>query len=137
MTQMQSDDLDFDFTEDEMYRALRLVASEAEAREQAAAFAAAYAPGMNWGTSEHALLLLSLGSESARTRVERIRRAMQESRRDTWLQQQHAERVGEADALARWADVLAAEDEDWTRRLSELRRQLQEEGKLGGGSERD
>lgn len=132
---MQSDDLDFDFTEEEMYRALRLVVSEAEAREQAAAFAAAYVPGMNWATSEHALLLLSLGS--VRTRVERIRRALQQSRRDTWLQEQQAERVGEADALARWADVLAAEDEAWTRRLSELRRQLQEEGKLAGGPERD
>jgi hypothetical protein len=132
---MQSDDLDFDFTEDEMYRALRLVASEAEAREQAVAFAAANAPGMDWATSEHALLLLSLGSESASTRVQRIRRAMQESRRDTWLQKQYQERVGQADALARWADVLAGEDEDWNRRLSELRRQLQEEGKLGGGPE--
>ena len=135
---MQSDDLDFDFTEDEMYRALRLVASEAEAREQAAAFAAADVPGMNWATSEHLLLLLSLGSESARTRVNRIRVALQDSRRETWLREQHAERVGEADAVARWADVLAAEDEDWTRRLSELRRQLgEEEGKLGGGPERD
>ena len=133
---MQSDDLDFDFTEDEMYRALRLVASEAEAREQAAAFAAAHAPGMDWATSESTLFLLSLGSESGCTRVERIRRAIQESRRDTWLREQHAERVGEADALARWADVLAAEDEDWTRRLSEFRRQL-EEGKLGGGPEPD
>jgi hypothetical protein len=134
---MQSDDLAFDFTEDEMYRALRLVASDAEAREQAAAFAAANAPGMDWATSEHALLLLSLGSESASTRVQRIRRAVQESRRDTWLQQQHREGVSEADALARWADVIAGEDEDWTRRLSELRRQLKEEGKLGGGPERD
>jgi hypothetical protein len=133
---MQSDALDFDFTEDEMYRALRLVASEAEAREQATAFAAAYEPGMNWATSDHLLLLLSLGSGSARTRVDRIRRALQESRRETWLQQQHAERVGDADALARWADVLAAEDEDWSRRLSELRRQLKE-GNLGGGPERD
>lgn len=133
---MQSDDLDFDFTEDEMYRALRLVASEAEAREQAATFAAAHAPGMDWATSESTLFLLSLGSESGHTRVERIRRAIQESRRDTWLQQQHAARVGEAEALARWADVLASEDADWTRRLSEFRRQL-EEGRLGGGPERD
>lgn len=133
---MQSDDLDFDFTEDEMYCALRLVVSDAEAREQAAAFAAAHAPGMDWATSESTLFLLSLGSESGRTRVDRIRRAIQESRRDTWLQQQHAARVGEAEALARWADVLAREDADWTRRLSELRRQLQEEGKLGG-PERD
>ncbi|MBW3572579.1 MAG: hypothetical protein KY467_15865 [Gemmatimonadetes bacterium] len=134
---MQSDDLDFDFTEDEMYRALRLIVSDAEAREQAAAFAAEYEPGMDWATSEHVLLLLSLGSESARTRVDRIREALQESRRETWLRDQHAARVGEADALARWADVIAAEDEDWTRRLSALRRQLQEEGKLGGGPERD
>jgi hypothetical protein len=134
---MQSDVVDFDFTEDEMYRALRLVASsEAEAREQAAAFAAAYVPGMNWATSEHLLLLLSLGSESARTRVDRIRRALQEGRRETWLREQHTERIGEADALARWTDVLAVEDEDWTRRLSEFRRQL-EEGRLGGGPERD
>lgn len=133
---MQSDDLDFDFTEDEMYLALRLVASEAEAREQAAAFAAAHAPGMDWATSESALFLLSLGSESGRTRVERIRRAIQESRRDTWLQQQHAALEGEAEALARWADVLASEDADWTRRLSEIRRQL-EEGRLGGGPVRD
>src|SRR5687768_1943735 len=120
---MQSDDLDFDFTEDEMYRALRLVASEAEAREQAAAFAAAHARGMNWATSESTLFLLSLGSESGRTRVERIRRAIQESLRDTWLQQQDAARLGAAEALSRWADLLAGEDEDWTRRLSEFRRQ--------------
>lgn len=133
---MQSDDLDFDFTEDEMYRALRLIVSDAEAREQAAAFAAAHAPGMDWATSEPTLFVLSLGSESGRTRVERIRRAIQESRRDTGLQQQDAARLGEADALARWADVLAAEDEDWTRRLSEFLRQL-EDGKLGGGPERD
>jgi|GEM_PF-4924870 len=134
---MQSDDLDFDFTEDEMYRALRLVASsEAEAREQAAAFAAAHAPGMDWATSESTLFLLSLGSESGRTRVERIRRAIQESLRDTWLQQQDAARLGEAEALARWADELAREDADWTRRLSEFRRQL-EEGRLGGDPERD
>jgi hypothetical protein len=133
---MPSDDLDFDFTEDEMYRALRLVASEAEAREQAAAFAAAHAPGMDWATSESTLFLLSLGSESGRTRVERIRRAIQESGRKTFLQQQHAARVGEAEALARWADVLAREDADWTRRLSGFRRQL-EEGRLGGGPERD
>jgi hypothetical protein len=134
---MQSDDLDFDFTEDEMYRALRLVASEAEAREQAAAFATAHAPGMNWATSESTLFLLSLGTESGRTRVERIRRAIQESLRDTWLQQQDAARVGEADALARWADLLAAEDEDWTRRLSEFRRQLEEEGETRERPERD
>lgn len=136
---MQRDEFDFDFTEDEMYCALRLVTSDAEARQQANVFASAYEPGMDWATSEHALLLLSLRSESARARVERIRRAMQESRRDTWLQRQHAERIGEsADVLARrWADLVAAEDEDWTRRLSQLRRQLQKEGKLGGGSERD
>ena len=101
-----------------------------------AAFAAAHAPGMNWATSESTLFLLSLGSESGRTRVERIRRAIQESRRDTWLREQHAERVGEDDSLARWTDVLAAQDEDWTRRLSEFRRQL-EEGRFGGGPERD
>jgi hypothetical protein len=136
---MHSDEFDFDFTEDEMYRALRLVSSEAEAREQATAFAATYEPGMDWATSEHALLLLSLGSESARDRVERIRRAMQESRRDTWLQQQEAERIGEPpEALAvRWSDLVAAEDEDWGRRLFELQQRLQEEGRLGGGSERD
>lgn len=132
---MQSDGLDFDFSDEEMYRALRLVVSEAEARQQATAFAAEYEPGMDWATSEHALLLLSLGSETARARVERIRRAMQESRRDTWLQQQQSEQIGEPpDGLAqRWAAVVETEDEEWTRRLSELRRQLQEEGKLGGG----
>jgi ABC-type sugar transport system substrate-binding protein len=132
---MQSDGLGFDFTEDEMYRALRLVASETEARQQAATFAAEYEPGMDWATSEHALLLLSLGSETARARVERIRRAMQESRRDTWLQQQQIERIGESpDGLAQhWADVVAREDEDWARRLSELRRRFQEEGELAGG----
>ncbi len=40
----------FDFTESEIYAALRLVASDEEARRGARAFARAYTPGMDWGT---------------------------------------------------------------------------------------
>jgi hypothetical protein len=118
----------FDFTEDEMFHALRLVVSEFEAREQAAAYAQQHEPGMGWATSEDALLLLALGSETAREGVERIRRAEQASRHVGWVQRHP--RASSADVERRWAELIATEDAVWATRLSDLRQRLQQEGKL-------
>lgn len=131
------DPLDFDFTEEEVYRALRLEVPEAEARRQAAAFAAAYEPGMDWAASEDTLLYLSLGSEAGRARVDRIRHSMQADRRERWLQHQRQQGAPDSpeELMRRWGEVLAADDRNWMRRIAELRRRLEEEGKLGGGPE--
>lgn len=122
------DGLRFDFSENEMFQALRLVASESEAREQAAAYAQQYEPGMDWATSEDALLLLALGSETAREGVERIRRAEQASRHVGWAQRHPS--ASSADVERRWAELIATEDATWATRLSDLRQRLQQEGKL-------
>jgi hypothetical protein len=122
------DGLRFDFSENEMFQALRLVVSESEAREQAAAYAQQYEPGMDWATSDDALLLLALGSETGRERVARIRRAVQASHHEGWVQR-HS-RASSSDVERRWAELIATEDAAWTTRLSDLRQRLQQEGKL-------
>jgi hypothetical protein len=122
------DGLRFDFSENEIFQALGLVVSESEAREQAAAYAQQYEPGMDWATSENALLLLALGSETGRERVARIRRAVQASRHEGWVQRHPSAANG--DVERRWAELIATEDAVWATRLSDLRQRLQQEGKL-------
>jgi hypothetical protein len=103
----------FDFTESEIYAALRLGASEEEARRGAREFVRAYTPGMDWGMSERTLLLLSLATESGNERVERIRRAMQEDRYSDWRLEADTRHRRSAGELSRaWADHLAIEDRE-------------------------
>jgi hypothetical protein len=126
-----SDSLEFDFTEEEMYAALRLVAPDAEARDAARAFAHAHRPGLDWGTSERTLLLLSLATDTGADRVERLRRAEQESQRSGWVQDAQRRGGGSAAELTRaWQDLIAAEDRAWAAKGSELRHTLTQEGKL-------
>lgn len=126
------DALEFDFTEAELYGALRLVTSDAEARQQAHALAREFTAGMDWAASEQTLMLLSLASERAYTRVEQIRRQEQNGRRATEIfRQRDSGRGPSADELARrWAELIAAENREWEARRTALRRSLQGRGKL-------
>lgn len=124
--------MQFDFTEDEMYRALVLVVSENDAREQAREFARAYEPGMDWGTSEQMLLLLSLASAGGQARVDRLRGEMQQARREGWIAAERRSSPGASDdeLARRWAGMAAAEEQAWQASRAALRRTLQEQGKL-------
>lgn len=129
----QPDPLEFDFTEAEMYAALRLVAPESEARRQAAEFAAAYQPGMSWAMDDDGLLqLLALGSESGAGRVERLRRALRQARYDGWRSDQLLAdpRLTGAELGYRWAQLIEADDNGWVARLDERRRVLRSQGRL-------
>lgn len=120
------DPLEFDFTETEVFFALRLVTDDHEARRQAVAFAQAYRPGMNWAIDNDGLLqLLALGSESGAARVERLRKGLQARRYDHWAADERRAdpSVSEAELARRWADVTAAEDRDWAVRLDARRRE--------------
>lgn len=129
----QRDPLDFDFTEEEMYAALRLVVPTSEARRQAAAFAASYQPGMSWAIDDDGLLqLLALGSEGGAQRVERLLRALRQARYDGWRSDQLLAdpRLLDADLARRWAQAADTEDAEWATRLSDRRRELQSQGGL-------
>jgi hypothetical protein len=129
----QPDPLEFDFTEAEMYAALRLVASESEARHQAAQFAASYRPGMSWAMDDDGLLqLLALGSESGARRVERLLRALRDGRFDGWRSDQLLAdpRLPDAELARRWARLAEVEDQEWDARLDERRRAPRSQGTL-------
>jgi hypothetical protein len=124
----QQDDLEFDFTELEVYAAMRLVVPEAEARRQAAAFAEAYRPGTDWAIDDDGLLLLlSLGSESGAARVQRLRNALRQGRYDQWLSDERRRdpSISAAELAGRWSELILAEERDWSLRLAERRRELQ------------
>jgi hypothetical protein len=64
----------FPFTEDEMVEAFVLVEDPTTARQHARAAASALAPpGMDWAMSGPTLLLLYLGSASARAKIDVLR----------------------------------------------------------------
>lgn len=129
----QPDPLEFDFTEAEIYAALRLVAPDEEARLQAAGFARAYRPGMSWAMDDEGLLqLLAIGSESGAARVRRIRNALREARYDHWLSEQRARdhAASSVDLAHRWRDLGAEEEEGWQTRLAARRRALGSRGNL-------
>ena len=127
----QPDPLEFDFTEAEIYAALRLVASESDARRQASDFAASYRPGMSWAMDDDGLLqLLALGSESGAARVERLLRALRDARFDGWRSDQLLAdpRLSDSELSRRWAQLVEAEDREWVARLDERRRALRSQG---------
>lgn len=97
-----NDALDFDFTEEELRLALRLVLGEDEARRKASEVVGELAPDMDWAASEGMLLALSLGSESGDRKVRRL----------------HA------------ASHLANDEALWEQKREAFRRALEEQGKL-------
>lgn len=96
------DALEFDFTEEELRLALRLVLGDDEARRKAAEVVGALALDMDWSASEEMLLALSLGSESGDRKIQRFRAASH----------------------------LADDDASWGQKREVFRRALEAEGKL-------
>ena len=130
---MEDDDLAFDFDEAELFSAFRLVLPTEDARDQARQVSEALQPGSDWATSEEVLLLLAIGSVSGREKVQRIRRAEQESRYLLWAREQRETRgasVPFEDLRRDWESLKADEDRGWSERLEALRRSFQEQGKL-------
>lgn len=128
-----SDPSDFDFSEDELFRGLRLALPDDEAARQARKIRESIAPDGAWATSDELLMLLELGSESGSARVQRIRREFQESRYESWVAEERASGGSAQDETrdrTRWMELLAAEDAEWARRRSEFRRSLEERGRL-------
>jgi len=117
----------FDFTESEIYQALRLRLLDTEAREQARSVAAAATPGLDWATSEELLLLLALGSESGREKVQRLRHEEQSGRFSTWVRQERASGAESSpdQFQRRWRTVVDAEDQVWEERLESAKRALE------------
>ena len=134
---MDEQGLDADFTEHEIYCALRLQVPDAEARSQASDFARAYVSGMDWSTSDAMLLYLSVGSESGRARVERIRRSVQLQLRTAWVarERQRNPTASEDEVTQAWARSAEAAEREWDERVAGLRRELGEQGLLPGDSE--
>jgi hypothetical protein len=122
----------FDFTQDELFRAFRLVVSDEDARRDAGAVAAAVRAGaQDWATSEQVLILISLGSESGNIKVERIRKAQQAARFEGWMQQKAGAALDLADLRREWSEIANAENVAWQERRASFRRTLEEQGTLG------
>jgi hypothetical protein len=125
-----SDDLEFDFTDAELFQAFRLIASDdAEARKQTEAVRSAFSPGMDWAVSKETLFLLSLGSESGHEKVERIRKVGQEARLTVALGGEvEAGRpaLSGSELMARVRDAIVAEDTRWEVERTEMRRALRD-----------
>jgi hypothetical protein len=126
--------LDPNFTEREVYCALRLQLPDAEARGQAADFAHSYVPGMDWATSEGMLLYLAVGSESGSARVDCIRRSMQLQLRAAWVakERKHDPAASDAEVTRAWTQHVEGAERDWRARIAALRQELMAEGRLPG-----
>ncbi len=124
-----SDDLEFDFTDAELFQAFRLIASDdAEARKQTEAVRSAFSPGMDWAVSKETLFLLSLGSESGHEKVERIRKVAQEERLTAELREAGGPALSDSELLARVRDAIVAEDTRWEIERTEMGRALRDKG---------
>lgn len=126
-----SDELDFDFTDAELFAAFRLVTSEAEARRQTEEVRSAWTTGMDWAASTELLLLLSVGSDTGREKVERIRKAGQEARLATAVRREtgtSGTAPSDGELMERVQAAVVEEDRRWEEQRSEMRRALRGEG---------
>lgn len=130
------DEQAFDFTEAELYGALRLEMPDDDARLQARRAADALRAGSAWATSDALLLLLSIGTGSGDEKVRRILRALREARYATWsLERREVDGgspLSEKALRHRWSALTAEEDRDWRHRRDALRRSLDERGERDG-----
>lgn len=128
---------DLDFTEHEVYCALRLQIPDTEARSQASDFAQAYSRGMDWATSDAMLLYLAVGSKSGRARVERIRRSMVFQLCEDWMmrERQRNEAASEEELADAWIQHVEATRREWDARIAALTRELRHQGLLPGDPE--
>lgn len=121
----------FGFTEEEWFQALRLAGPEDEAREVAAELARPDDEDMDFAMSTETLALLSITSESARLKAERIRKEHQTALHSSWVQEQtRAGPMSDEELARRWTAHLKADDETWEALRQSIRRSLQEEGRL-------
>lgn len=125
-----SGEMEFDFTDAELFAAFRLVVSDAEARQQTDAVRGALRPGMDWGASHDLLLLLSIASETGREKADRIRKEGQESRIAVSIRNAAGPATLSDDELGRRVrEAVFAEDRRWQEQRAERRRELREEGR--------
>ena len=121
----------FGFTEEEWYQALRLGGSEDEAREGAAELAAPNVDDLDFAMSTETLALLSVATETGRAKAEQIRSEDQRLRYTGWVQDEtRSGPVSDEELAQRWAARVQAEDEAWEAVRRQIRRTLQNEGKL-------
>jgi hypothetical protein len=112
----------FDFSEEELFRALSLALPESEARREARAVASALMPDIDWATSEETLLLLSLGTETGNAKVESLRRQEQAQRRIVWMRARRG--ATEVDLRREWDEIVTGEDQEWAARRDAMRQNL-------------
>lgn len=108
-------DTEFDFTDDELHEAFRLVLSAEDARRDTEAVRAALNQGgKDWATSEELLLLLALATPTGRVKVDRIRRAGQAERIAVDLERAPPSGNDATIPFAdRLRDAISAEEREW------------------------
>ncbi|HEX2091834.1 MAG TPA: hypothetical protein VHG28_05495 [Longimicrobiaceae bacterium] len=114
----------FPFTRDEVYQALRLIESEAEAQKHADEITD-QAEDKDWAISEELLMLLSLVSDAANRKADSLRFEIRDLRKPFWLRTQQ-EQTGLSDAVLeqRWQEEVSRQEQHWIARREEIRRRL-------------
>jgi hypothetical protein len=115
----------FPFTREELFQAFRMVEPESAARKHAAEIASVGA-SQNWAMSEETLLLLSLASDEARSKADRLRKELQKLDRSVWLSEQGgpSQRSTAEELEDAWALEVDRQDREWSYRREELIRTL-------------